>query len=242
MCGRASLSKQEKELEERFHATFYQEDIARYNPLPHFNIAPTHWHPVITNHDPQHFVWHRWGLVPFWARDDKIGSKMINARMETLTEKPAFRKAFEQRRCLVPLDGFYEWKRGAGKSKQPYLIGINDRQLFSIAGLWETWKAPDGQILPTFTLITMPPNPLMAGIHDRMPAILLREHEALWLEHDMPPEDAKQLLIPFPEEHMHAYPVSTRVNKVSEQDASLIQPIGPEFRVEGPIDLFSDPN
>ncbi len=244
MCGRASLSKQEKELQERFGADFYEENIARYNPLPNFNVAPTHWHPVITNQEPDQFRFYKWGLIPFWAKDERIGSKMINARMETIREKPAFRKAFQSRRCIVPFDGFYEWKREGKGPKQPYLIGLEDGQLFSIAGLWETWKDEHGQVIPSFTLITMPPNHLMASIHNRMPAILLPEHEKLWLENDVPEDDLYQLLIPFPEDQMHAWPVSTRVNRVAENDAELIHPIGPELKPDIPSagktpDLFS---
>lgn len=246
MCGRASLSKQEKELEERFKATFYQEDIARYNPLPHFNIAPTHWHPVITNEEPDQFRFYKWGLIPFWAKEERIGSKLINARLETIREKPAFRTAFQKRRCLVPFDGFYEWKTVAKGQKQPFLIGIDDNALFSIAGLWETWQDENGQIIPSFTLITMPPNPLMAAIHNRMPAILLPEHEKLWLDDAVPDKDLQQLLIPYPEDQMHAFPVSKRVNRVSENDIALIQPTGPEFHpsdapIAPPADLFNQP-
>ncbi|MCF8238138.1 MAG: SOS response-associated peptidase [Saprospiraceae bacterium] len=234
MCGRASLSKQEKELQERFGAGFYEEDIARYNPLPSFNIAPTQWHPVITNEDPDQFRFYKWGLIPFWAKDERIGSRMINARMETLQEKPAFRIAYQKRRCLVPFDGFYEWKKNKNGQKQPYLIGIDGGALFSIAGLWETWKDENGEIIPSFTLITMPPNPLMAAIHNRMPAILLPEHEKLWLQEGVPAEDLQQLLIPFPEDHMHAFPVSTRINRVSVNDITLTEPIGPELHPDEP--------
>lgn len=246
MCGRASLSKQEKELEERFQATFYQEDIARYNPLPNFNIAPTHWHPVITNQEPDQFRFYKWGLVPPWAQDERIGSKMINARIETLIEKPAFRKPLEQRRCIVPFDGFYEWRKEANGHKQPYLIGIDDQAVFSVAGLWETWRSPEGKIIPTFTLITMPPNELMQHIHDRMPALLTLEQEKLWLADDLSPTDLIQVLIPFPSTHMHAFPVSTSVNQVSNNAPSLIIPIGPELRASDPkppaaFDLFNQP-
>ncbi len=247
MCGRASLSKQEKELQERFQANFYQEDIARYNPLPNFNIAPTHWHPVITNSEPDHFRFYKWGLVPVWATDERIGSRMINARIETLAEKPAFRQPLEQRRCIVPFDGFYEWRKEPNGKKQPYLIGIDDQALFSIAGLWETWRAPDGQFIPSFTLITLPPNELMENIHNRMPAILLPEQERLWLSEDLSINELIQILAPYPAKLMHAFPVSPAVNKVTQNDPSLIVPIGPELQPSTyippkPFDLFNQPD
>ena len=128
MCGRASLTKVEKDLEERFHATFYSEDLERYNPLPNYNVAPTQMHPVITNTDPDHLQFFKWGLIPFWAKDEKIGSRMINSRIETILEKPAFRNAVNKRRCLVPFDGFYEWKK-TPTGKIPYRIILKDKDL-----------------------------------------------------------------------------------------------------------------
>jgi len=239
MCGRASLTKTEKELEKRFGATFYQEDIERYNPLPSYNIAPTHIHPVITHDDQKHFHCFRWGLVPFWAKDESIGHKMINARVETLAEKPAFRQAFRERRCLVPFDGFYEWMQIPGGGKVPYRITIGENEIFCIAGLWESWKPPVGPELHTFTLITVPPNPLVSRIHDRMPAVLLPEDERLWLDENLTPDALFDLLRPYPTERMSAAPVSTRVNRVSENDSDLIKATGPALSAEGPRDLFS---
>jgi len=226
MCGRASLTKVEKELEERFHATFYREDIERYNPLPNFNVAPTHYHPVITNEDPDHFHPFRWGLVPFWAKDEKIGYKMINARVETLNEKPSFRQALQRRRCLVPFDGFYEWKKTDG-TKQPFFIHRKDSGLFAMAGLWEKWKDPgSGTPLFTFTLITLDASPLIGKLHDRMPAMLLPEEEELWLDREMPPEEALKLIRPYPDELLEIYPVSTSVNNVRNNDPSLLERAG----------------
>lgn len=239
MCGRASLTKTEKELEKRFGATFYQEDIERYNPLPSYNIAPTHFHPVITQDDPGHIHFFRWGLVPFWAKDESVGHRMINARVETLAEKPAFRQAFRERRCLVPFDGFYEWMQVPGGGKVPYRVTVGDNEIFCIAGLWESWKAPVGPELYTFTLITVPPNALVSRIHDRMPAVLLPEDERLWLDETLPPDALFNLLHPYPMELMSASPVSSRVNRVSENDADLIKTTGPDLSAEGPRDLFS---
>lgn len=222
MCGRSSLTKTEKELEERFNATFYSDELERYNPLPNFNVAPTHVMPVLKNTDPQHFKPLRWGLIPFWAKDFRIGYKMINARIETVMDKPAFKHALQKRRCIVPFDGFYEWKK-IGKEKQPYRIVTTNTEIFTIAGLWETWKSPDGEIIESFTLITQPPNKLMETIHDRMPALLLPEEERHWLDPELSPKEALSLIKPYPEEYMRAYKVSKRVGKVSENDPGLIE-------------------
>jgi putative SOS response-associated peptidase YedK len=222
MCGRASLTKVEKDLEERFHATFYSEDLERYNPLPNYNVAPTQMHPVITNTDPDHLQFFKWGLIPFWAKDEKIGSRMINSRIETILEKPAFRNAVQKRRCLVPFDGFYEWKK-TPNGKIPYRIVLKDNGIFSVAGIWEKWKSPEGETVFSFSVITQPPNALMEAIHDRMPAILLPEQEQIWLADDISAEEALQLVAPFPDELLKAYTVSKKVNKVSENEASLIE-------------------
>ena len=226
MCGRASLTKTEKELEKRFNATFYREDIERYNPLPNFNVAPTNKLPVITNQDPDHFRPFQWGLVPFWAKDAKIGYKMINARIETLSSKPAFRQAFHKRRCIIPFDGFYEWQKKDG-TKQPFFIHRKDGEAFAIAGLWEHWKDPETErTLYTFTLITQDPSPAISKLHDRMPAMLLPEEEHLWIDDEVPAEEALKVIQPYPDELLEIYPVSTKVNNVRNNDASLLERAG----------------
>ncbi len=235
MCGRSSLSKTEKELEERFGATFYSDDLVNYNPLPNYNVAPSHSMPVITNEDLHHFRALRWGLIPSWAKDAKIGYKMINARIETLFEKSSFKQAVAKRRCLVPADGFYEWKKTAS-GKQPYRIQTTDQEIFSMAGLWERWKDPaDGQMVLSFTVITQGPNELMEDIHDRMPAILTPEQEALWLADDLSPKELVDMIEPYSADKMKAYPVSSRVGNVKNNDASLLdeEALGP------PPDLFN---
>ena len=224
MCGRSSLTKSEKELEERFRATFYSEDLEKYNPLPNYNVAPTHVLPIITNRDRSHFKPLRWGLIPYWAKDIKIGYKMINARIETLTEKAAFKQAAHKRRCLVPMDGFYEWKKD-GKQKIPYRIQVLDQELFCCAGLWESWKSPNGERIQSFTIITQPPSDKIAHIHDRMPAILQRDQEESWLDTEMPVDDALSIIAPYPNDLINAYPVSSRVGKVTENDAGLIEKV-----------------
>ncbi len=224
MCGRSSLTKTEKELEERFNATFYSDDLERYNPLPNFNVAPTHVMPVITNEDPEHFKPLRWGLIPYWAKDVKIGYKMINARIETVHEKSAYKRALEKRRCIVPFDGFYEWKK-IKKGKQAYRIVTTNTDIFTVAGLWENWKSPSGEWIQSFTILTQPPNKLMESIHDRMPALLLPEEEQLWLDTELSPMEALAVIKPYPDEYMKAYKVDNRVGKVSENDADLIKEI-----------------
>lgn len=224
MCGRSSLTRTEKELEKRFEAEFYSEDLERYNPLPNFNVAPTQMHPVITNQDQNHLQFFKWGLVPFWAKDMKIGSRMINARIETIMEKPAYKGAVQKRRCIVPYDGFYEWKR-KGSVKIPYRITLLDHAIFCIAGIWEQWKSPTGDKMHTFSLLTGPPNEKMAEVHNRMPVILTPEEEKLWLDDSISAASLVESLKPLPEDMLHIYPVSTRVNNVRNNDAQLIEKI-----------------
>ncbi len=225
MCGRGSLTRVESELEERFQASFYSEDLERYNPLPSFNIAPTNWHPVVTQEDASHYNYLRWGMIPFWAKDPGIGSKMINARMETLSEKPSFKSALMKRRCLVPMDGFYEWKKEPTGKKTPMRICTKKKDVFFMAGLYDRWKDPSGQIIPSFTIITCPANHFMKPIHDRMPVILLPEEERLWIEDDLSLSDIHALLHSYPENGLMAYEVSERVNNVRNNDPTLIQPL-----------------
>lgn len=230
MCGRSSLTKTEKEIEERFRATFYSEDLERYNPLPNYNVAPTQMHPVITGNDPQHIQLYKWGLVPFWSKDSKAGAKMINARMESLVDKPAFKSLLTSKRCIIPMDGFYEWKT-QGKEKTPFRIITKDQEIFAVAGLWDSWRSPEtGDVLYTFTVITCLPNSLMETIHDRMPAILLPENEKLWIDQNIKPNEAVQLLLPYPSDVMEAYQVTDKVNNVRTNDASLIQPVKPNTK------------
>ena len=224
MCGRSSLTKKEKEIEARFNATFYSDELDRYNPLPNYNMAPSHRCPVITNQDRAHLQIYRWGLVPHWAKDEKIGYKMINARKETLLEKSAFKTAASKRRCIIPLDGYYEWKRD-GKEKIPYRIITTDNDLFSVAGLWERWVDDKGVDLYTFTIITQEPNELMESIHDRMPAILTEEQEILWLSDDLSPKELVDMIEPYPADLMKAYRVSSEVGNVKNNHKNLIDPI-----------------
>lgn len=226
MCGRGSLTKVEKDLEKRFGSTFYSEDLERYNPLPNYNIAATQKLPVILQEDPDHFRPVQWGLIPSWAKDAKIGSKMINARVEGLLEKPFFKSALLHRRCLVPMDGFYEWKILSSKEKIPYRIGIKDFGLFCMAGIYDRWKNEKGETILSFSIITLPSNKFMKPLHDRMPAMLLQEEERLWLDpEEHSGEELIQMVKPFPDEMMETYTVSNRVNSVRNNDEDLIKRI-----------------
>jgi len=171
----------------------------------------------------------RWGLVPWWAKDIKVGFSNINAKAETVAEKPAFRDAFRERRCIIPADGFYEWKKLDPKTKQPYAIVMKDRGVFGFAGLWERWKdRTTGQTVQSCTIITTTPNEVCAPLHNRMPAILLPESYARWLgEEPTEPPRLLGMLKPYPADAMEAYPVSTRVGNVKNTDASLIEPVLP---------------
>lgn len=224
MCGRSSLTKTEKELEERFRATFYSEDLERYNPLPNFNVAPTHMHPVITQEEPRVIHLYRWGLIPSWAKDMKIGSKLINARIEGIEEKPSFRSAFQKRRCIVPFDGYYEWQK-TPEGKIPYRIQLRDTEIFTIAGLYEHWKDPKGEVIHSFTLITHEADAAISHLHDRQPMVLLPEQEKLWLDASIPTKDLINELGHIPGSHFTWYRVSDRVNNVRENDAGLIEAV-----------------
>jgi putative SOS response-associated peptidase YedK len=192
---------------------------------PRYNIAPTNRCPVITQEDPSHIHLYRWGLVPFWAKDIKIGYRMINARSETLAEKSSFRNPLKRSRCLVLADGFYEWKKQDGK-KQPYRIVLKDQSIFTFAGLYDRWRDPEGNFLYSFTIITTEPNELMVDIHDRMPVLLDQVAGEQWLHPGLPQEDALALLRPFNPDLMSAYPVSAAVGNVRNDEPSLIEPIG----------------
>lgn len=215
MCGRYRIIKKAEEIEERFLAEidkeFYQ---------PNYNASPSQDLPVIVNINPRAVNFFRWGLIPTWAKDPTIGSRLINARAETVAEKPSFKGSLKYWRCLVPADGFYEWKK-VGTKKQPYLITLKDESLFSFAGLWAEWSAPDGSPIPTFTIITTAPNSLMEGIHDRMPVILTREDEKKWLSKDTAVPQALQLLKQYPAELMKAEPIASVGPPVHQYNLSL---------------------
>jgi putative SOS response-associated peptidase YedK len=221
MCGRYSFAIEDELIKERFGVTVRSAIYkARYNCAPSQDLA------VITNDEPVKLNFFRWGLIPFWAKDVSIGYRMINAKAETITEKPSFRKAFHDRRCLVLSDGFYEWKKD--KEKIPYRITMKNGDPFAMAGIWEKWVSPDGEIIHSFSIITTTPNPLMEKIHDRMPVILPREDEQVWIG-DSGEAELQRLLKPFPAGLMKAYPVSRLVNSPKNDTPEILEPVGEEL-------------
>lgn len=198
---------------------------------PRYNAAPTQLLPVIRVHPERdrELPLLRWGLIPSWAKDASIGAKMINARGETVAEKPAFRAAFERRRCLVPMAGFYEWKKTAA-GKVPHFCHLLNTELFAVAGLYEWWPGKDGsEPIESYTIITTDANEMMAKLHDRMPVILHERDYDAWLDPKNENTEAlKALLKPYSAEEMRAYPISTRVNNVKNDDESLIQELAHE--------------
>jgi putative SOS response-associated peptidase YedK len=220
MCGRYTLHHKPEEIEERFDVEADEELVA-----PRYNIAPSQIIPTIVHADSREIIGCKWGLIPFWAKDPKIGNNLINAKAETLAEKPSFKHALAKRRCLIPADGFYEWlKRGKAPS-QPMHIRLRDGGLFAFAGLWEEWKSPEGEPLRTCTIITVEPNEMVAKIHNRMPAILTTDEEAAWIDPKSKVADLLLMLRPYPTDEMEAIPVSRAVNRPSFDDAACIAPI-----------------
>lgn len=194
---------------------------------PRFNIAPTQPVLAIPNDEQNRADFFVWGLIPMWAKDPSIGNRMINARGETLEEKPAFRSSLKYKRCLILADGFYEWKASPGrKTKTPFFIQMKDRKPFAFAGLWDSWNSPDGSQVKSCTIITTEPNELMEIIHNRMPAILHPRDYARWLDPSpQTPDQLKPLIRPFPADLMDAYPVSTLVNTPANDTPELIRPM-----------------
>ena len=226
MCGRYRLSRRKEILAEHFGA-----DISDLEWEPRYNIAPTQPVPIIRRNGnalTRKASTVKWGLIPSWASDPGVGGRTINARSETAASRPSFREPLQNRRCLIPADGFYEWQR-AGKMKQPFCFEVTDGTLFAFAGLWDRWQSPDGRIIETCAILTTTANELLTGIHDRMPVIVARDHYDRWLDPAM--QDAPStasLLKPFDSKLMRCYPVSAQVNMVAND--------GPEcsIRVELP--------
>lgn len=222
MCGRFALYSDPQTLARRFQA----DPPADYSP--HFNIAPTQ--PIlILRESKAHraFSFARWGLVPHWAREIKTGYSMINARAETVDEKPAFRTVFRRRRCLIPADGFYEWQATPShRLKQPWYIALKERQPMALAGLWDQWHRPEGDIMESCTIIVTKANELMRPIHERMPVILPEAVWQTWLDPDhTDPSTLKALLRPYPPEGMRAWPVKTQVNNPNNDAPACIEPL-----------------
>ncbi|MCI0793903.1 MAG: SOS response-associated peptidase [Chloroflexi bacterium] len=220
MCGRFTLTSNMDDLQGRFG--FEARDLVF---RPSYNIAPTQLVLAVTNDGQRRAELMRWGLVPFWAKDIKIGYRMINAVGETAATKPAFRAAFKKRRCLILADGFFEWRKD-GKEKIPTYIFLKSQEPFAFAGLWETWKSPAGETVKSCTILTTKPNEFMEPIHNRMPVILSGETEALWLDPMTEEPDVLQPLIqPAPAELMESRIVSSLVNSPKNNSPECVVPI-----------------
>lgn len=232
MCGRYTFTIKAESAREDLGLTEMPADYQ-----PRYNVAPTQPVAVVANTGERKAEWMHWGLIPFWAKDPSIGSRLINARAETITEKPAFKNAFNKRRCLVLADGFYEWKKGAGPNgrSQPYYFKRADGKPFAFAGLWEFWRDPAGagksenaDEIRSCTIITTEANDLVRGVHDRMPVMLSGDALWTWLGEDpakSAPEDLLALLRPYPAEVMVAHPVSSLVNRAGLDIPDLVAPV-----------------
>lgn len=210
MCGRFTMTANPEELMAR-----YGVEQLTFEYQLRYNIAPSQLIPAVIESNGERRIGQlRWGLIPSWAKDEKMAYSTINAKAETVHEKPAFRNAFQRKRCLLPADGFYEWQKDGGK-KQPMRIVMKDKSIFSMAGIYDTWVSPEGVKIHTCSIITTKPNRLMEPIHDRMPVILRREDEGIWLDREKQDVEMLQsLLLPYSEEEMFAYPVAAMVGNV----------------------------
>src|SRR5579863_4402440 len=226
MCGRYRLSRRKQLVEEYFDSAGEDDWVPRYN------IAPTQPVPIIRQNPKEprrELSLVRWGLIPWWAKDSSGAAAMINARSETAATKPAFRDALKLRRCLIPADGSYEWKRN-GKEKQPYCFEVNEGQLFAFAGIWESWKDASRKTKPmtieTCSILTTTPNTVTSTVHDRMPVILESDSYDIWLDPGMTKVDVvTDMLKPFDARLMRSFPVSTRVNHAANDDTECSTPI-----------------
>lgn len=224
MCGRFTIAAPYSDI--LIH--YYIDEETNINYQPTYNAAPMQYIPAVVKGSIGNRLGNlRWGLVPSWAKDDKIGSKMINARAETLTEKPSFNRLIASRRCIIPADGFYEWQQRSGGTKQPFRIILKDENIFSFAGLYDIWTDQDGnKKLATCTIITTEPNSLMADIHNRMPVILHKDDESEWIDRDNTDVPTLlKLLKPYEADQMRAYPVSSAVGNVRNNSPELLEEI-----------------
>lgn len=223
MCGRYTLTADAESIQLAFNLDRVDGWLE-----PRYNIAPTQQVAVISNRDPGELSFMKWGLVPSWAKDPKIGNRMINARSETAAEKPSFRTAFKRRRCLIPADGYYEWVK-QGKKKTPMYIRHSEREVFAFAGLWESWKQQDGEWLNTCTILTTEANERIKPIHHRMTVILEPEDYALWLApRELGPDEWLPLMAGPRPEQLRFHEVSTQVNSPRHDNPTLIMPADTE--------------
>lgn len=234
MCGRFVVSLPDlAELASEFKVVIDQGGLW----TPHFNIAPTDLAPVVTNEPARSLTQMRFGLLPFWAKDGKSGATMINARVETVATKPAYRKALEQRRCVIPVNGYYEWKKVSGR-KQPLYIHAKDGKVIPLSGVWERWTTRDGEVISSFAIVTRPAAGFLVDVHDRMPLAVPRDALDLWLDPDprTPDQLAPVLAASSGVDDLVAHPVSQLVNTVQNDSPALIERVEPEPPPQ--LDLF----
>lgn len=221
MCERYTLGKSKQELEDRFQAEMLEDFQPRYN------IAPTQLLPIVTMDSPKGFSHFYWGVTPDFAKNKPVSPKFIHVKSETITEKATYKTSFQKRRCLIPADGYYEWKKVGKKTKIPFRFTLHDEGLFSFAGIWEEYENEKGNINHTFLILTVAANSLVSEISDRMPVILHKEQEKLWMDKFAQTSDLMQLCQSFPAEQMHSYPVSPMVNQIHVDSEYIIRKTSP---------------
>jgi len=231
MCGRYTIVADANVLQARFEAQVSNEYRKQYN------AAPTQLLPVITSEEPKGLSYFFWGLIPSWSKNKAISAKLINARAESLLQRVSFSTALKSRRCIVPADGFYEWKQVSKRGRIPYRFTLKDERIFSFAGLWDEFDDENNERIHTFTIITTAPNELVRGFHDRMPAILSTEGEKKWLDQHSDEENLLSLLKPFEANAMNAYAVSSKVNNTANNGPELLKPAPPADQF-GNLSLF----
>jgi len=234
MCGRFARRSTQEVLADWFGVEL--EDMPWF--APSYNAAPQSTQPVVRLNEETgkpEITLMRWGLVPYWAKDPKIGYTTINARAEEITEKPLYREAVKRRRCLIPADAFYEWQKLGPMAKKPFAFGLLSGEPYAFAGLWERWRPKEGEPLETFTILTTDPNELAERVHDRMPVILEPRDYARWMEPADPVRLPVDLLRPFPAEKMRSWPVNERVGNVRNDDADLLKDCGPVDAAQGSL-------
>ena len=223
MCGRYARNSAQELL-----AEWFEMDLEQMRWAPTWNAAPQSFQPVVrlsSNSSQREAVLMRWGLIPSWAKNARIGLNTINARAEEAATKPAFRAALKKRRCLVPADCYYEWQQTGPKTKQPYAIALASGEPIAFAGLWESWHDSSGSELVTYTILTTAANERLAAIHDRMPVIIERKDYGRWLDADDNAATPVELLHPYAANQVRAWPVSQRVGNIRNNDASLLDPV-----------------
>jgi putative SOS response-associated peptidase YedK len=215
MCGRFVLTSDAQTVQQEFNLDSLPQ------LAPRFNIAPSQPVAIVTNDAPKELSIVQWGLIPSWSKDPKIGYKMINARSESVHEKPSFRTPFKYRRCLIPTSGFYEWVK-TDDGKQPYFIHLPEKEVFAFAGLWEIWNSPEGEEVWTCTILTTEANDKISNLHHRMPVILDKDARDIWLDKESETEELKTLFQSYDSNKMDYYPVSKAVNHVKNDNPTLL--------------------